>query len=283
MHGGNITAGIIAYIGVSLVHLATNLCDDYFDYKKLIKEDEFCAKDCKCAYIRNGQATICDLRNAIITMLTIAGFCGGILCFIADFYVILFALITLPIALFYSKLSSKGLGDIAVIIVYGPLMFGGVYYAMTKGINIEVIILSIACALIVEAVLYTHMLMDFNDDIKANKTTLCTRLKTPYNALRLLIGLYISAYIFITIFAYSARNYNVLISLLTIPLVIKLYNSLKIYNENSSVMPPIEIWNFPLNIKKQLPINAPFFHRFILAINISTVFMILVCIGLLLN
>ena len=282
-NNGDITAGVLAYIGVSLVHLATNLSDDYFDYKKLINDSDFCAKDCKCAYLRNGQANICDLRNAIIIMLSVAGIMGLILFFISGFYVIFFALAVLPIAVFYSKLSSRGLGDIAVITAYGPLMFGGVYYVMTKSLNSEVFILSIACAIIVETVLYTHMLMDFKDDINAGKTTLCTRLKTPQNALKLLFGLYISAYIFITIFAYVSGNYNVLITLITIPLVIKLYKSLKIYNNDESVLPKIEIWNYPLNKNKQIPINAPFFHRFFLSINICTIYMILTCIGLIIK
>lgn len=34
-HGGNILCGLIALIGISLVHLSTNLCDDYFDYQRL--------------------------------------------------------------------------------------------------------------------------------------------------------------------------------------------------------------------------------------------------------
>ena len=282
-NNGNITTGILAYIGVSLVHLATNLSDDYFDYKKLINNSDFCAKDCKCAYLRDGRATICDLRNTIIIMISVAGLIGLILFFMAGFYVILFALAMLPIAVFYSKLSSKGLGDLAVITAYGPLMYGGVYYVMTKSLCAEVFILSLACAIIVETVLYAHMLMDFKDDIDANKTTLCTKLKTPQNALKFLLGLYICAYIFMTIFAQVSNNYNVLITLMIVPLVIKLYKSLKLYNQDSSILPEISIWNFPLNKNKQLPINAPFFHRFFLSINISTVFMLLTCLGIILK
>ena len=50
--GGNILAGIISLFGISLVHLATNLIDDYIDYKDLQKENRFitAGRDCKCAY-----------------------------------------------------------------------------------------------------------------------------------------------------------------------------------------------------------------------------------------
>ena len=38
---GNAILGIIALFGVILVHLATNLIDDYFDYKILIKDEKY--------------------------------------------------------------------------------------------------------------------------------------------------------------------------------------------------------------------------------------------------
>ena len=209
----------------------------------------------------------------------ITGVVGIILFFISGYGVIFFALAVLPIAVFYSKLSSKGLGDLAVILAYGPLMFGGVCYVMTKHVSFEIIILSFACAIIVETILYTHMLMDFKEDIKANKITLCTKLKTPQKALQGLIVLYITAYIFIILSANVSGNFNIIISYFTIPAVVKLYKSLKIYNQDENFMPPIKILNFPLNTKKQLPVNAPFFHRFYLAINISTLFMLLTAIG----
>lgn len=282
-YGGNLFHGLIAYIGISLVHLATNLSDDYFDYKKLVKNPEFCAKDCKCRYLRDGYATMTDLRNTIITMLGIAGVCGAFLFFTSGCYVILFALAILPIAIFYSELSSRGLGDIAVITAYGPLMFGGVYYVMTKSLCTEVFILSFACAIIVETVLYAHMLMDFKDDINAGKTTLCTRLKTPQNALKLLLYLYICAYIFIIITIFISHNYWYLLTIFTIFPVLKLYNSIKLYIKDETVIPPVEIWNYPLNIKKQLPVNASFFHRFYLSINICTIFMLITIWGIILN
>ncbi len=282
-YGGDIWAGIIAYIGVSLVHLATNLCDDYFDYKKLIKNPEFCAKDCKCRYLRDGVVTLDDLRNVIVIMLTIAAICGFLLLIISGYLVIIFALLALPIALFYSKLSSRGLGDLAVITAYGPLMYEGGYYSMTGKLSLEVLILSFACSIIVNTVLYAHMLMDFDDDIKANKTTLCTRLKTKDNALRFLLFFYVCAFVFINILIMLSDNYYLLLTYLTLPFIIILYKSLKIYNENPEFIPPIHFWNYPLSIRKGDCINAPFFHRFFFVINISTLFMFLCSIAIILN
>ena len=37
INSGNKLYGLIALIGISLAHLSTNILDDYFDYKSLIK------------------------------------------------------------------------------------------------------------------------------------------------------------------------------------------------------------------------------------------------------
>lgn len=284
--GGNIINGIIAYFGIALVHLATNLSDDYFDYRRLIKNGDFSKEEkaSKCQYLKTGQATINDLRNIIIIMLVVAALLGGILFFTAGWKVIFFAFAVLPIALFYSFLSSKGLGDIAVIIAYGPLMFEGVYYVMTKSLSVEVLILSLACSVFVNSILYAHMLMDYDGDVASGKTTLCTRLGTKQNALYGLMFFYLAGYIFIGYFALNTANYLLFLTFITIPLTIDLYNMLKLYNKDASSIPEIYPWHYPLdnweNIKNT--VVAPFFVRFFYVRNISTYFMLLASLAILL-
>ena len=286
-HGGNVICGIIALIGISLVHLATNLSDDYFDYQRLSCDEEFFnnSKEIKCRYLRNGQATIQDLRNVIILMLFIAGICGAILFFLSGWYVILFAFAVLPIALLYSKLSSKGFGDLSVILAYGPLMFEGVYYVMTKTLSWDVLILSIACSMFVNTVLYAHMLMDFDEDVCSSKRTLCTILKTKKKALKFMSVFYITGYFSIIILSVKTQNYWYLLSLLTLPLVVELFELLKLYNEDKTILPYAQPWHYPLENWEQVKqtSNASFFLRFMFARNISTWFMLSICFALMIS
>ena len=53
-NGGNILNGVIALIGISFAQLATNLFDDYMDYKNLPPNSQ----QAKCAYIKEGKATL---------------------------------------------------------------------------------------------------------------------------------------------------------------------------------------------------------------------------------
>ena len=50
---GNIFYGLIALAGLSFAHLGTNLIDDFFDYKFLIKQVDFD----KIEYLKNSQKT----------------------------------------------------------------------------------------------------------------------------------------------------------------------------------------------------------------------------------
>ena len=274
-HGGNFLYGIIAWIGISLVHLATNLSDDYFDYKKILNGKNYSggARDSKCAYLKNGQATIEDLRNAIIIMLAIAVLMGVILFFTSGFWVAVIALCTLPIALFYSKLSSRGLGDIAIIVTYGPLMYEGVYYSMTGKFSLDVLLLSFACVMFVNTVLYTHMLMDYDEDFSAGKVTLCTRFKNKNYALNFLMFFYISSYILIGIFS-KKTNIDGCFTYVTMPLVCNIYNSLKLYNQDKTAIPKqFGFWDTSAE-------NASFFMRFLYSRNILIIFMAILCLTL---
>ena len=285
--GGNCLLGLLAYFGIAIVHLATNLSDDYFDYKRLSCDDKYLenSKTVKCRYLRNGKATINDLRNVIILMLVFAGLIGFILMLFSGYYVILFALAVLPIAILYSQLSSRGLGDIAVILAYGPFMFEGVYYVMTKDLSLDVLILSVSCAMYVNTILYAHMLMDFDEDVYSSKTTLCTKLKTKDNALKFMIIFYILGYTCILLLALKTSNFYYLLTFLTIPLVVELYKSLKKYNENKNYLPNVKFYHYPLdnwNAVKSTP-DAPFFLRFMFTRNITTWFMLLTCFAILLG
>ena len=285
--GGNPYLGLLAILGSGLVHMATNLIDDYFDYKILIKDENFInsAQNCKCLYLKSGQATTKDLKIAICTFLGIAAIIGGVLFFTSGYYVALLALIGLIVALSYQKLSLKGLGEVAIIIAYGPLLYEGIYYVMTSKFSWEVLLLSLACAMFTNTILYAHMLMDFDGDECSHKKTLCRYLKTKTNALNFILFFYITAFILISCLSYKTNNYWYLLGLLTIPQIIDLYISLNLFNKDKTKIPTIYPWHYPLDNWKEVSKtpDAPFYFRFFYSRNIVTNFMLLICLAILLK
>ena len=121
---GNMINGIIALIGITFAHLATNLFDDYVDYRKLSKDEAFVnnTEKSKCRYINSGEATLKELLFVVIIYCSIAFITGVYLTFACGWGVVLLAVIGGLIVLTYAKLSSSGLSELAVGTAFGPLL-----------------------------------------------------------------------------------------------------------------------------------------------------------------
>lgn len=224
-NGGNIFNGLVALIGISCAHLATNLFDDYIDYKSLPENSQ----KCKCAYIKQGIATLNDVLKVVIIYLVIATVCGFVLFLRCGFPVIGLDLIGGIIALVYAKLSQKGLSEIAVGVAFGPLLFEGVYFVMTKSFLVEVLVMSFAVVMFTIGLMYVHTLLDFEGDMCAHKKTLVCRLGNKNLALKGVFVVYGLGYLFTLVLAIMLNNFYLLLTFILIPLVFRMYKYLKTF------------------------------------------------------
>ena len=280
----SIILGIMCFIGMALVHMATNLIDDYYDYKILVSDKKFLAsaQNCKCKYLKDGLATTKDLKFAIITFLGLAAAIGCVLFCSVGMYVAFLALAGLVIAIFYQKLSLLGLGEIAIILAYGPLLFEGTYYVMTRDFSMTVLILSFACSMFTNSILYAHMLMDYDGDESAHKVTLCRKFKSKTKALNFLLVFYSMGLALMWFLAYRTNNNLYFLTCITAILIADLYKSLWHYNIDRTNIPVIRFWHKPLDNWDEISKtqDAPFYFRFLYSRNIVTWFMILTCVAI---
>ena len=222
-NGGNILNGVIALIGISFAQLATNLFDDYMDYKNLPPNSQ----QAKCAYIKEGKATLNDVLKVIVIYLTVATLTGSFLFLRCGLPVIELAVIGGIITLSYPKMSQKGLSEVAVGITFGPLLFEGVYFVMTGNFSIDVFILSLAVVMFTIGLMYTHTVLDFEGDMYSHKKTLVCRLGNKTRAINGVFVVYGLGYLFTIILAYTMHNYDILATFVLVLLVFNLRNSLK--------------------------------------------------------
>lgn len=223
--GGNVLNGVLALVGISFAHLATNLFDDYVDYKNLPENSQ----KCKCAYIKDGSATINDVLKVVIVYLGIASGIGLVLFLRCGFPVIILAMIGGIIALIYAKLSQRGLSEFAVGTAFGPLLFEGVYFVMTGRFSWTVFVMSIAVVMFTIGLMYVHTLLDFEGDMCAHKMTLACRFGDKNIALKGVFVVYGLGYLFTLILAVMLKNYYLLLTFGLLPLVFRMYNYLKTY------------------------------------------------------
>lgn len=228
---GDIINGILALFGIAFAHLATNLFDDYVDYKNLPDN----CQQCKCLYIKEGKATINDVLRVVIIYLLIASIIGFVLFLRCGFPVILLAIIGGAIALGYSKLSQVGLSEIAVGTAFGPLFFEGVYFVMRGNFSLKVLVLSLAVVMFTIGLMYVHTVLDYEGDKKSGKKTLVCRLKDKQTAINGVYVVYGLGFLFTLIFILFSKNYYLLMTFILLPLIINLHNSLKSFQSGEDV------------------------------------------------
>ena len=254
INGGNILYGLIAFLGLCLVHLGTNLLDDYFDYKFLIKQVDFNKKEylkhsqkTKCRYLINGLMKESQLLTIVSIYFILASFCGIFLFVKCGLGILYFASIGAVIAIMYSFLSRICLSEVAVALAYGPALFGGVYYAMTGAYSKEIYLLAIPTMLMTIILLYIHTVMDYDYDLAEGKYTIANRFNSQLDSLCILKLLLILAYISpFVLCIFDILDWQIFGVYLTIPLAIDLYKSLVLYSTNPNEMPNKKWYHFPM-------------------------------------
>ncbi len=247
--GGDVLNGLLALVGVSFAHLAGNLTDDYIDYGILSKDEKMMmsAVKTKCCFLRDGSVTLKQMRNVIALFCGIALLTGVILFFRSGEGVIWLTAAGGILTLTYARFSLVGLSEIVIGLLFGPLMFEGIYYVMMKTFSFEVLILSIAVVMFTVAVLYVHTLLDYDSDEVSHKNTLCRRIVDKDRALAPLVIFYAAGYIAAGYFAFLIRNYAVLFVFLTVPFAVNVFRLIKKYNNDKNFGPVIRWWHKPLD------------------------------------
>ena len=251
---GNILYGLITILGLCFAHLGTNLIDDYFDYKYLIKQVNFDKKEylkhsqkTKCRYLISGKMKESQIIKIIIFHFSIALLSGLFLFLKCGIGVLYFALIGAAIALLYPFVSRFCLSEIAVAIAYGPALFGGVYYVMTGTYSNDIYILSIPTMLMTVVLLYIHTVMDYDFDMAEGKLTIANRFNSQIDSLIVLKILLFLAYLsLIPLCIFDILDWQVFIVCLTIPLSTDLLKSLKDFACNPNNMPKKKWYHFPM-------------------------------------
>lgn len=285
---GNKLYGFISLIGVCLVHLATNTLDDYFDYKSLIKQVNFDKKEylknsqkTKCRYLISGMIKEKDVLYLAMSYLFIAGLIGLFFFIKCGVGVLYFALIGGFIAVLYSFFSKIRLSELVIAIAYGPALFGGIYYVMTKTYSWEVFVLSIPTMLITVILLYIHTVMDFEFDINEGHNTIANAFDSPLDALVVLKWLIILAYLSPVILCIlDIADWQVLLCWLTIPIAVDLYKSMVDYTVNSDSIPKHKWFHFPMEDMHGAP---SFMIRMYQSRNLTIYYTVLFVIGLVLS
>ena len=164
------------FLSALLIQIGTNYANDYFDYKKgADTADRVGPRRATAA----GLVTPRQMALATALAFTLAAAFGLYLVRVGGWPILVIGLLSLTCGVLYTAgpcaLGYLGLGDLFVLIFFGPVAVAGTYYLQTQACPLNVIVASLAPGLISAAILTVNNFRDRFTDKQAGKKTLVVR------------------------------------------------------------------------------------------------------------
>ncbi len=224
---------LITIIGAIALHAFTNVINDYFDTLYGVDKPGAPTTRYRPHPIVSGLFKPHQVIKISVMYLLIAIVMGVVLYLWGRPIILILGLLSALISFEYTgpplKYKYRGFGELVVFIMWGPIMFLGSYYAQTKIITMDSLIVSFPIGLLVAAVLLIDGIRDYEYDKSVKIKTLPVIIGKD-KALKIYWLLVILPYILIML--YTIMNILGTMSLLVLLTLIKLIKLLKNFLEH---------------------------------------------------
>ncbi len=220
---------LTAFFATILIQIGTNLANDYFDYVQGIDtKDRLGPK----RVTQSGLIKPEKVRTAFIIIFSLASISGIYLVMRGGWPIIIIGILSILCGIWYTagkhSLSYLGLGDLFVLIFFGPIAVGGTFYTQTLNINYQVILAGLSAGLISTAILIVNNLRDIKTDKKSGKLSLAVRFGPVFTKLEYLICLIAACFIPLFLFFLNSDRITILLPcsviLFAIPVIKVVFN-----------------------------------------------------------
>jgi len=185
-----------ALLGAMLIQIATNFANDYFDYHKGVDNE---GRLGPTRMVQAGLVAPSAMKAAFIGVFALALVPGIYLIWRAGLPIAVIGALSILFGILYTAgpfpLGYVGLGEVFVIIFFGPVAVGGTYYVQALEISWPVIISGLAPGLFSVAILTVNNLRDVKSDHRAGKKTLAVRFGVSFSKYEYLLSVVIACLI----------------------------------------------------------------------------------------
>lgn len=265
---------ILATLGLVVAHAADNMTNDLIDYEQGVDSPDYARAQYAPHPILSGLVSKRGLLLAILLAWGAAGATAIALTYLSGWPVLLFAGLGFAISVGYVAkpvmLKHRGLGELGIFCVWGPLMIGGTYFVTAGRIEPWVFAAAVPYALLVTTVIIGKHLDKCEQDrakgIKTLVVLLGERASVRLNE-ALMIGFFA---VVVALVGLSVLPVWALLSLLAIP---KLLQVLEVYNTPKPKQPPENYPIWPLwYVAWAFLLNRPAGYLFVLGLILGAAF-----------
>ncbi len=242
---------LLTLAGASLIQIATNMFNDYFDFRS---GNDLQVKH-QNPFAGGGRILTAGFIQPS-THLLVSSACLLIGCVIGAYFIVsqgltqLLWLGLIGVVSSYAyvgppfKLAYRGVGEILVGLNFGPITTLGSYYVQTGSLALAPVLASLPVGLLIVAVLWINEFPDIEADGAVGKKTLVLRLGYSHS-ISFYTGLLALSYILLITFTIAQpltslqiTSYTTLVALLTLPLAVRAVKTLKAnYMDPHAIIP----------------------------------------------
>jgi 1,4-dihydroxy-2-naphthoate octaprenyltransferase len=198
------------------IQVGTNLANDYFDFIKGADTDE------RKGFMRVTQAGLVSaatMKRAIATAFLIAFLCGCYLIFQGGAIIALMLALYIALSILYTAgplpLAYLGLGDLFVLLLYGPAAVLITYYLQMGTLSWEACLSGLSPGALSMAILVVNNVRDIDEDRAADKKTLPVRFGKTFGKWQFIFSIFLA--LVPNMFFYSSHPFSLLTFLILLP------------------------------------------------------------------
>lgn len=200
-------------LGAIMIQVGTNYSNDFFDFKKGADTEH---RKGSLKVLQSNLISERAMKLAFILCFAIAGFATLILTKRGGMPLLIVGCLCIFFSLMYTAgpkpLAYLGLGDLFVLVFYGPIATIFTFYLQTLHFNIATLIASLAPGLLGVAVITVNNLRDIDEDKKALKKTLPVRFGKTFAKMHYTCMILLTFFVPIVFVLYTNANHFCLIA-----------------------------------------------------------------------
>ena len=229
---------ILFLLACLLIQAATNLFNEYYDYKHGL--DKIDSEGISGSIVK-GNLSPREVMVGALILYALAFVLGLILTFITSFYVLLVGLVCMLAGYFYTggkyPIAYSPFGEVVSGFFMGTIIIALSFYFQTGYVNTDIIVVSIPLFIMIGAILLANNIRDLDNDKESGRRTYAI-LVGRNNAIKTMAISFIVVYLLNVLFIITkyASWWNLLV-FVTIPLAMKIIRGFSANNHKTTMAP----------------------------------------------
>lgn len=225
------------------IQVGTNFANDYFDFRKGADTEE---RKGPRRLTQSGLVTPATMKKATAITFGVAGLAAVYLVAQGGWLIGLLAALSIVLGYLYTggpyPLAYLGLGDLFVLIFFGPVAVAGTVYLQTHELSSIAILAGLAPGLISTAILTSNNMRDIGEDRVAGKRTLPVRFGLTFGRIEYVCCLFVAGAIPIILVAMTGKHFGSLLATLTLITALPLIKSALREKQLAPLLPKTGKW-----------------------------------------